>query len=107
MDPVPSAVAQEGGATGVGPAPALTYTQHVVKCDQLIKVANTNYPAAVLQIDPPSLLTAGRVISVVANASVVGWLQAGVGGMVKPDGSAVGGLCAKDTDTVTFLVPDN
>lgn len=106
LDPVSGARAQEGGGPGVQPG-GVTYTKREVVCDQLIKVSGTNYPAAIVDIDPPSLLTAARTIAIAAPSTIPGWLQAGTGGFIKPDGSQTGTTCANKTDMVTFYVPEN
>lgn len=109
LDPVTNAGAQEGGATGAAPAgAALTYTKHVVDCSSLIKITGTNWPAAVLDIEPPSPIVAATTVHVMTaqpDTFPGGWTQAGPGGLIQPDGSQVGVQCVKATDSVVFYVP--
>lgn len=76
-----------------------------VPCSSMIQVGATNYPAAIMNIDPPSMIAAATTIVVATVSTVPGWQEAAAGGYVKPDGSQVGAICAKADMSVQFLVP--
>lgn len=99
VNPVPDADAQT--------PPNTTYEAQAVNCGGTIRMSGSDWPAAILNISPPSMVRALSVKSVAPNAAVEGgWLQAsGGGGFVKPDGSQLGLICASEEDVITFYVP--
>jgi hypothetical protein len=111
LDPVPPAMAAGtggGGAPGSGGGGA-TYTERSVECTGQLLSNGTKFPAAIVELDPPSLLRAAQVLAV--TKSTIGdadgpWMVAGSGTVASPDGSKVGYICAKATDTVTVFVPN-
>jgi hypothetical protein len=105
LDPVPPAMAAGGGGSSAGPAP-ITYASKVVACSSKIKVGATDFPAASLAIDPPSVPAAIATMHTVPYPSAAdGWLQGSPGGLVTPDGSQVAVICTSASEMVTFYVP--
>ncbi len=106
LDPVPPAMAAAGsGSGGGGSISAYAYDEKTVDCDQVIRVGATDSPAAILTMDPPSMVTAGLTIIVTSSETFPGWKTVAPGGLVKPDGSQVAAICPKGIATITFLVP--
>lgn len=105
LDPVPHAGAQEGGGGPVGPV--FGYREQDADCDTVLNLGLTDYPIAILDLDPPSLAVAAATIPIVHAMPTLpdGWLHRDVGGFVKPDGSQVAARCTSKQDSVTFLVP--
>lgn len=107
LDPVPPAMAAGGsGGNPAAPAPVVTYTKRAVSCSAKIKVSTTEFPAATLDIEPPSVTTAINVLHTLPYAAADGgWLQGSPGALLQPDGSQVAVICPAATDTVTFYIP--